>query len=38
MKTGWADLNGNLVESVIPAMQGFWTKGVSGVFTLTFNK
>lgn len=38
MKPGWADLNGNLVESVIPAMQGFWTKGVSGAFTLTFNK
>jgi hypothetical protein len=37
-KPGWADAKGDLVSETIPAMQGFWTKGVSGAFTLTFNK
>jgi hypothetical protein len=37
-KPGWADKGGNLVDATILAMQGFWTKGVSGAFTLTFNK
>lgn len=35
---GWCDVNGNLVSEVIPAAQGFWTKGVQGAFTLTFTK
>lgn len=35
---GWADAKGDLVNVTIPAMQGFWTKGASGAFTLTFNK
>lgn len=33
---GWADGSGNLVDVEIPAGQGFWTKGVSGAFALTF--
>ena len=33
---GWADGKGNLVDVEIPAGQGFWTKGVSGAFALTF--
>ena len=35
---GWADSNGNLASGTIPAAQGFWTKGVSGAFTLKFTK
>lgn len=35
---GWADDVGNLVSGVIPAAQGFWTKGVSASFTLRFTK
>lgn len=37
-KPGWCDAMGNIVEDVIPAAQGFWTKGVQGEFTLTFTK
>ncbi|MDO5317475.1 MAG: hypothetical protein Q4G65_02515 [bacterium] len=37
-KAGWCDSVGNLVDAVIPAGQGFWTKGTSGAFTLTFTK
>lgn len=36
VKPGWADADGNLVEDSIPAMQGFWTKGTPGAFTLKF--
>jgi len=37
VKPGWADTDGFLIEGVtIPAMAGFWTKGVTGAFTLTF--
>ena len=35
---GWCDVGGNLVSEVIPAAQGFWTKGVQGAFTMTFTK
>ncbi len=38
IKAGWCDGGGNLVNAVIPAGQGFWTKGVTGAFTLTFTK
>ncbi len=39
LKPGWCDDRGNFVADVeIPAGQGIWTKGVSGVFTLTFKK
>ena len=37
-KPGWCDAAGVLVDSVIPVAQGFWTKGVTGAFTLTFTK
>ena len=37
-KAGWCDSNGVLVDTVVPAAQGFWTKGVTGSFTLTFKK
>ena len=37
-KSGWCDAGGNIVSDVIPAAQGFWTKGVQGAFTLTFTK
>ena len=37
-KAGWCDGDGNIVDAVIPAGQGFWTKGVSGAFTLKFAK
>ena len=37
-KPGWCDVGGNLVSEVIPAAQGFWTKGVQGAFTMTFTK
>jgi len=37
-KPGWCDVWGVLVDSVIPVAQGFWTKGVTGAFTLTFTK
>ena len=33
---GWANGSGDLVDVEIPAGQGFWTKGVSGAFGLTF--
>ena len=33
---GWCDSDGNLTTDTIPAGQGFWTKGVSGAFTLKF--
>ena len=33
---GWADGVGDYVDVEIPAGQGFWTKGVSGAFALTF--
>ena len=35
---GWCDGAGNLVNTTIPAGQGFWTKGVTGTFTLKFTK
>ena len=35
---GWCDVDGNLVSDTIPAGQGFWTKGVTGAFTLKFTK
>ena len=35
---GWCDGEGNLVSDTIPAGQGFWTKGVTGAFTLKFTK
>lgn len=35
---GWCDGAGNLVSTAIPAGQGFWTKGVTGAFTLKFTK
>ena len=35
---GWCDGSGNLVTTTIPAGQGFWTKGVTGAFTLKFTK
>ena len=38
VKAGWADSAGNLVDNIIPAMAGFWTKGTSGAFTLKFTK
>lgn len=37
-KAGWCDVGGVLVSDSIAAAQGFWTKGVTGEFTLTFNK
>ena len=37
-KAGWCDGDGNITDTEIPAAQGFWTKGVSGAFTLTFKK
>ena len=37
-KPGWCDAAGVLVDSVIPVAQGFWTKGTTGAFTLTFTK
>ena len=33
---GWANGSGDYVDIEIPAGQGFWTKGVSGAFALTF--
>ncbi len=35
---GWCDGAGNLADATIPAGQGFWTKGVTGAFTLKFTK
>ena len=35
---GWCDNGGNLVSDTIAAGQGFWTKGVTGAFTLKFTK
>ena len=35
---GWCDGLGNLVGDTIDAGQGFWTKGVTGAFTLKFTK
>ena len=37
-KPGWCDSYGVLVDAEIPVMQGIWTKGVTGAFTLTFTK
>ena len=37
-KAGWCDSSGNIVDVAIPAAQGFWTKGVTAGFTLTFTK
>lgn len=37
-KPGWCDAAGVLVDDAIPVAQGFWTKGVTGAFTLTFTK
>jgi len=37
-KDGWCDEYLLLVDDVIPAAQGFWTKGVGSEFTLTFKK
>jgi hypothetical protein len=37
-RPGWCDGFGSIVDATIPAAQGFWTKGVSGAFTLEFNK
>ena len=38
IKAGWCDGDGFIVDAIIPAMQGFWTKGTSGAFTLKFTK
>ena len=38
LKAGWCDSDGYIVDATIPVMQGFWTKGVTGAFTLTFVK
>ena len=35
---GWCDADGNLTTDTIAAGQGFWTKGVTGAFTLKFTK
>ena len=35
---GWCDSDGLIVDDVIPAAQGFWIKGNTASFTLTFNK
>ena len=35
---GWCDSDGLIVNDVIPAAQGFWTKGVGSAFVLTFTK
>lgn len=35
---GWCDDWGVLVEAMIPAGQGIWTKGVSAAFNLKFSK
>ena len=37
-KAGWCDGSGNIVNDVIPAGQGFWTKGTTGAFKLLFTK
>ena len=37
-KAGWCDGDGNIVNDVIPAGQGFWTKGTTGAFKLLFTK
>ena len=37
-KAGWCDGDGSIVDAVIPAAQGFWTKGTSGSFSLKFTK
>ena len=37
-KAGWCDEDGLLVSDIIPVAQGFWTKGVSSAFSLTFSK
>ena len=37
-KAGWCNGYGVLVDAEIPVAQGFWTKGVTGAFTLTFTK
>ena len=37
-KAGWCDGNGVIVNDVIPAGQGFWTKGTTGAFKLLFTK
>ncbi len=46
-KPGWCDNNGTIagneaagaaVSGIVPAGVGFWTKGVSGTFTMTFKK
>ncbi|MBR6000747.1 MAG: hypothetical protein IK089_05770 [Oxalobacter sp.] len=36
-KAGWCDGAGNITDVVIPASQGFWTKGVGGAFVLKFS-
>jgi hypothetical protein len=36
-KPGWCDDNGSIVDTTVPAAQGFWTKGVGGAFTATFS-
>lgn len=37
-KAGWCDVNGSLVSDTIAVAQGFWTKGVTGEFSLKFTK
>lgn len=37
-KAGWCDGSGNIVSNTIAVAQGFWTKGVTGKFTLKFAK
>jgi len=37
-KAGWCDQYGVLSSDTISAGQGFWTKGVTGTFTLKFTK
>lgn len=36
--SGWCDMGGSIVSDTIPAGQGFWTKGVTGAFTIKFTK
>ena len=33
---GWCNIGGELVTDLIPAAQGFWTKGNGAAFTATF--
>ena len=37
-KAGWCNGDGVLVDTEVPVAQGFWTKGTTGAFTLTFTE